>query len=109
MMFCPKCGAIVVPKKTKTTGKMRLSCASCSYSTNKKEKIVLKETVTQSKKDDIEVISKRIETLPKVQETCPKCQHREAFYWLVQTRAGDEAETRFFKCVKCTHTWRASK
>ena len=106
MMFCPKCGSVIVPKKTKTTGNIRLSCASCNYATNKKEKIVLKEKNRLDKKDDIEVIDKRVETLPKIKETCPKCSHHTAFYWLVQTRAGDEAETRFFKCAKCNHTWR---
>jgi len=44
---------------------------------------------------------------PKTNEECPKCKHKEAYYWLVQTRAADEAATRFFKCVKCMHTWRA--
>ncbi|MBS3171381.1 hypothetical protein J4449_02085 [Candidatus Woesearchaeota archaeon] len=32
---------------------------------------------------------------------------QSASNWLVQTRAADEAATRFFKCVKCMHTWRA--
>ena len=106
MLFCPKCGSLIVPKKTKTTGNIRLSCSSCSYTTNKKERIVLKEKTVLNKKDDIAVVDKRVETLPKIAEACPKCQHHTAYYWLVQTRAGDEAETRFFKCVKCSHTWR---
>ena len=37
---------------------------------------------------------------------CPKCRHKKAYYWTVQTRAGDEAETKFLKCEKCSHTWR---
>ena len=36
----------------------------------------------------------------------PKCDHKEAWFWTSQTRAGDEAETKFFKCTKCRHTWR---
>jgi len=37
---------------------------------------------------------------------CPKCGNKEAYYWTVQTRAGDEAETKFLKCTRCKHTWR---
>ena len=37
---------------------------------------------------------------------CPKCGHRTAYFWLVQTRAGDEPETKFLRCEKCGHTWR---
>ena len=44
--------------------------------------------------------------LPKVLEKCKKCGNPQAYFWTVQTRSGDEAETKFFKCVKCTHTWR---
>ncbi|RLG67435.1 MAG: transcription factor S, partial [Methanobacteriota archaeon] len=32
---------------------------------------------------------------------------KDAYFLPVQTRAGDEAETRFFECVKCKHRWRA--
>ena len=96
----------MVPKTTKTTGNVRLACQACTYSSNKKERLVLKEKTHLDKRDDIEVISKRVETLPKTDESCPKCEHGTAYYWLVQTRAGDEAETRFFKCAKCEHTWR---
>jgi DNA-directed RNA polymerase, subunit M/Transcription elongation factor TFIIS len=38
--------------------------------------------------------------------TCPKCGNHEAYYWMIQTRAADEPPTRFYKCVKCGHTWR---
>lgn len=101
MLFCPKCGAILTPRKDKR--KTELVC-SCGYSTKKTEDIILKEKVDLGKK--IEVVDKRVEILPRTNEECPKCHHKEAFYWLVQTRAGDEAATRFFRCVKCNHTWR---
>ncbi|HLD03066.1 MAG TPA: transcription factor S [Candidatus Nanoarchaeia archaeon] len=103
-MFCQKCGAILVPKKE---GKGTQLACSCGYVAKKKEEIKLVENVQLAKADFIEVVDKRVETLPRTKEECPKCKNPEAYYWLVQTRAGDEAETRFFKCVKCAHTWRA--
>ncbi|GAI81579.1 unnamed protein product, partial [marine sediment metagenome] len=32
--------------------------------------------------------------------------NEKAYFWSVQTRSGDEAETKFFKCTKCEFTWR---
>ena len=56
--------------------------------------------------ETIAVVEKKVETLPKTKEECPKCKHPEAYYWLLQTRAADEAATRFFRCAKCNYTWR---
>jgi|SRR3989344_9415271 len=103
-IFCPKCGSILIPKKS---GKKIILKCSCGYSTKNKEEIILKEKIHLPKKDKIEVIDRRIETLPKTNEECKKCHNKEAYFWTVQTRSGDEAETRFFKCTKCMHTWRA--
>ena len=44
--------------------------------------------------------------LPTTRAKCPKCGHQTAFWWLRQTRAADEATTRFHRCAKCGHTWR---
>ena len=52
------------------------------------------------------VRDKDLDTTPVVPAVCPKCANKEAYFWTSQTRAGDEAETRFFKCTKCRHTWR---
>ena len=45
-------------------------------------------------------------TLPTTQANCPKCDGREAFWCLLQTRGGDESTTQFYRCTKCKHTWR---
>ncbi len=105
MLFCERCGGMVIPKTVR--GKNKLSCSACGYSSKKRESLVLKEKTELKGKKVIDVVDKKIEMLPKTKEDCPKCGYKEAFYWLVQTRAADEAETRFFKCVKCNHTWRA--
>jgi DNA-directed RNA polymerase subunit M len=102
-MFCPKCGSILVPKKE---GSKKLLVCSCGYKSNKTEDAVLKETITKKEKK-VEVIDKgELETLPKMKVLCEKCGNKEAYFWTVQTRAGDEPETKFIKCTKCGHTWR---
>ncbi|MBW2981114.1 transcription factor S [Candidatus Woesearchaeota archaeon] len=102
-MFCPKCGSILVPKRE---GSKKLLACSCGYKSNKTEGVVLKESVAKKEKK-VEVIDKgELQTLPKMKITCEKCGNEEAYYWTVQTRAADEAATRFMKCTKCGHTWR---
>ncbi len=102
-MFCPKCGSILVPKKD--GNKKSLAC-SCGYKSNDTKQAKIKEAVVKEKKE-VEVIDKGdLETLPSTDEKCEKCGHEKAYFWLVQTRAGDEPETKFLKCEKCGHTWR---
>jgi len=101
-MFCPKCGSILVPKKD---GSKRIFVCSCGYSDKNPEKLEIKETLV--KNDSIDVVREEDEqTLPITDAECSKCKNKKAFFWLVQTRAGDEPETKFLRCTKCKHTWR---
>jgi len=99
MEFCPKCGAVLIHKK-KNDG-----CPRCNYSAKGKVKLKTSEKIGEKK--EIAVITKKdTQALPIIAEPCKKCKHDEAYFWTIQTRAGDEAETKFFKCTKCEHTWR---
>lgn len=101
-MFCTKCGAILLPKKEK--GKNVLACA-CGY-TDKETKAEFKEVAEEEK--ELEVIHEgEDESLPVTDvDGCSKCGNKKARFWMQQTRAGDEPETRFFKCTECKHIWR---
>ena len=98
MEFCPKCGAVLIQKR-KNDG-----CARCNYSAKGKIKIATSETIEDKK--EVAVIKKDTQVFPIVNEQCKECDNDKAYFWTVQTRASDEAETKFFKCVKCEHTWR---
>jgi len=101
-MFCPKDGSILVPKKE--GAKRVLVCPTCGHADRKTTKQVISEKM--HKDNDVEVVEEDHHNLPITDAKCPKCEHTKAFYWTIQTRAGDEAETKFFKCEKCKHTWR---
>lgn len=101
-MFCPKCGSILLPKKEKD--KTFMAC-SCGYTDKKNVGATLKEEIKQTKKE-VEIAQEDDSHLPLTETECPKCEHNKAYYWLVQTRAGDEPETKFLKCEKCKHQWR---
>jgi DNA-directed RNA polymerase subunit M len=92
-----------MPKKVEN--KKLLAC-SCGYKTREIGGATIRETVVKKGKD-VEVIEKgELQTLPKTKAKCEKCGHDTAYFWLVQTRAGDEPETKFLRCEKCGHTWR---
>ena len=102
-MFCPKCGSILIPKKVDS--KKVMACSSCGYSSKDVKNATITEDVYKQE-PKIEVAKKGAEILPKIDAECQNCKHDRAYYWTVQTRAADEAETKFLRCEKCGHTWR---
>lgn len=101
MEFCPKCGAMLV-LKTKNLG-----CPRCGYNSNIKDNGSFKTSEKINERKEIAVISsKDVQVNPIVEEKCEKCGHKKCYFWTLQTRSSDESETKFFKCVKCEHTWR---
>ena len=101
-MFCPKCGSVLLPKRE---GSKKTLVCSCGYKNSNAEQEKITENVAK-KSGDIEVVEKKINILPKTKVICEECGNKEAFFWTVQTRAGDEPETKFLRCQKCEHTWR---
>ena len=102
-MFCPKCGSVLLPKKE---GSKKILACTCGYKGNNIINTKITETVTK-KERDVEVIEKsKLDILPKTESICEKCGNKEAYYWTIQTRAGDEPETKFLRCTKCEYTWR---
>lgn len=95
-MFCPKCGALLLPKKG------GVSC-SCGYAEKGKE-MKFRERGKESKR--VDVVEKEESPNVVIDAECPKCGPVKAEYWEVQTRSSDEPPTRFHKCKKCGHTWR---
>jgi transcription factor S len=99
MEFCPRCGSILVQKNNSN------KCPRCGYVLKSKIKIKTSEKVNVRK--EIPVVSEKDTSVyPIITEICKKCGNDKVYFWTVQTRAGDEAETKFFKCTKCEHTWR---
>jgi DNA-directed RNA polymerase subunit M len=104
MDFCKKCGTVLVPTEEKK--KTILICKKCGYKVKHYKPLEIEENVEKRPEDDVIVIEKNEEALPKTKTVCPKCAHKEAFWWLRQTRSADEAPTLFLRCTKCRHSWR---
>ena len=102
MEFCQKCGSMIAVEKDKAV------CINCGYKPKKKPKIEASEKL--ERKETIAIVKENQDNPnPIVEIMCPKCKNRKAFFWTSQTRAADEAETKFYKCVKCSNTWRVYK
>jgi DNA-directed RNA polymerase subunit M len=99
-MFCPKCGALQRPKD----GRLCCTRCGCESDMTKQDK---KTVTTKATKKEIVVLEGELNVLPTTRECeCPKCQHREAYWIIRQTRAADEPETRIYECTKCHTRWR---
>jgi len=98
MMFCPECRALLVPAE----GKLR--CGRCGYTAEVPNE---SHSVTaEGKEREFVVVADEVKVLPRTRAECPKCGHLEAEWHIRQTRASDEPETRFLRCLSCGHTWR---
>ena len=107
MKFCPKCGTKL--SVGSENSKFNLHCWKCGFEAEPVDKQTKIQQIPSTRREKIVVIDKDVEkirTLPKTRMECPKCGNGEAYYWMVQTRGGDESTTQFFRCVKCSHTWR---
>ena len=90
MMFCPKCGSLLKVKKEKNK---TIQFCSCGYTSEQKKPQTIKETIDSEEKK-IEVVEDQ-NVNPLTEEICPKCGHNKAYWWMKQTKAGDEADTKF--------------
>lgn len=99
MQFCPKCGAILIKKRT------NFGCPKCNYVTKDKVNLVIKEEVKERKPVAV-VHGKEGEVDPVTTFKCEKCKNTKAYFWVQQMRAGDEPESKFFKCTKCKNVVR---
>lgn len=88
----------------------KLLVCSCGFKKETDENLVIKETTSPKSESTTGAgVAEDKEILPLTDAECPKCKHNKAYNWIIQTRAADEAPTRFFKCEKCKHTWREYK
>jgi DNA-directed RNA polymerase subunit M len=112
MEFCPNCGTLLVSSRDKKAKKpvFSLLCPKCGFKKQTGDKPSLTpKAIERSPQESIAVIGKeeqKLRTLPTVRIECPKCGNHTAYAWQVQTRGTDESSTQFFRCTKCSYTFR---
>ena len=83
-------------------------CSRCGHKSDANVNLESSQKI-KVKKEVAVVTEGENEIHPIVEFTCEKCKNNQAFFWTKQTRASDEAETKFYRCTKCRHTWREYK
>ncbi|MEM2110211.1 MAG: transcription factor S [Candidatus Odinarchaeota archaeon] len=107
MDFCDECGGLLYPVSDK-----ELKCRRCGKTviidggSGVKENLSIKKNMNHGPKSKTYVVKEELKTMPTVKVECPKCNNKLAYYWQLQTRAGDEPSTSFFRCTLCGYTWR---
>lgn len=86
--------------KTKKAG-----CPRCNYVAKGKVNMEIKEAVDAAVPVAV-VNEKDGNVYPITDWDCKKCKSKRAYFWIQQMRAGDEAESKFYKCVKCGNSCR---
>lgn len=101
MKFCPTCAV----RLRKSNANSQLSCTKCGYTENEAR---TSKKIEETTKSDLNVFdeSEGKESLPTIQIECGKCGNSEAVWWMLQTRSADEPTTQFYRCTKCSYTWR---
>jgi transcription factor S len=85
-----------------------LSCPECGLITEREEKPGGKVDLIRDPPGSLKIMEaeKGLDALPTTTIDCSRCGNDMAFWWMLQTRSADEPTTQFYRCTKCTHTWR---
>ncbi len=107
MIFCEKCGNLMIAEKKRK--RLVYTCRKCGHTLRGKR--VVSTSIFEkmkTKKEKIPIITEKdaLEQYPKTKIICPECENNEAYWFMQQTRSGDEPPTRFYCCTKCGHKWR---
>ncbi|MBD3171818.1 hypothetical protein GF326_05045 [Candidatus Bathyarchaeota archaeon] len=103
MEFCEKCNSLM---KITPDG---LVCPKCGFSKLNDMDIISISRPDEAEPEPIYSGGKKEDSL-KVQRTCPKCGHPEA-YQTITVSIGEHAgvkndrSIRRYKCTKCFHVW----
>lgn len=84
--------------------KTKFGCPRCSYVTNDDIDMEIKEKIDE--KVEVVVVENKDSVNPVTSFPCRKCANKKAYFWLQQMRAGDEPESKFYKCTKCENVER---
>lgn len=100
MRFCPDCKSRLLRREG------LLVCSRCHYQEDQTVPGPILQDNEQVSELNVLAEDEGKEVLPTVQIDCPKCDHTEAVWWMLQTRSADEPTTQFYRCTACGHTWR---
>src|SRR5215472_6558342 len=104
MKFCPKCEKRMKPRIEEGI----LSCPKCGLISQREDKSESRVRPILGPPGSLKIMDaeNELDGLPTTTIDCSRCGNDMAFWWMLQTRSADEPTTQFYRCTKCTHTWR---
>ena len=100
LVACERCGNTWQPRVEQP-----IKCPKCGHS-EKGSKATKQVRVEGSTTINVLDENEKKESLPVIKIECTKCGNNEAVWWMLQTRSADEPTTQFYRCIKCSYTWR---
>jgi DNA-directed RNA polymerase I subunit RPA12 len=116
--FCPHCGTILDAPEFEN-----VKCTYCPF-VCKFSEMMVPEVITKSAprpkptwivddsdeqeakdNENAENAAKNGAKHATIEETCPKCNHPELFFYTMQLRSVDEGSTVFYECPKCAYKY----
>ncbi|KAJ3044173.1 DNA-directed RNA polymerase III subunit RPC10 [Rhizophlyctis rosea] len=104
MYFCPSCANLLLVRQGDLSNEF--FCQTCPYVCKIQKEITTRTDYKRKQVDDILGGAAAWENVDKTNATCPRCDHPEAYYMMIQIRSADEPSTIFYKCCQCHNQWR---
>ncbi|CAG8510384.1 3777_t:CDS:2 [Ambispora leptoticha] len=105
MLFCPTCGNLLL---IQTGGSRRqFFCQTCPFQYNIMKPYKKETRFKRKELDDVLGGEDAWKNVDSTEATCPKCEHKRAYYMQIQTRSADEPMTIYYRCCNpdCHHQW----
>jgi len=100
MRFCPKCDVRL------RAGEGSLVCPKCGHAEGGAPEGTKRPEPAAAQGFKVLDESEARGPESTIEKECEKCGNGEAVWWMLQTRSADEPTTQFYRCTKCSHTWR---
>jgi len=89
LLFCPTCANILECEEG-LNACYRFSCSTCPYIYNITKRISSRTYTKLKEVDDVLGGAAAWENVDSIEEQCPKCENKRAYFMQIQTRSADE-------------------
>lgn len=106
LLFCPMCSNMLTVEEGQYC--YRFACNTCPYIHNITRRIACVEYTELKEVEEALGGAEAWKNAGTTEENCGSgsCDSTTAYFLQVQTRSADEPMTIFYRCCKCTHTWK---
>ncbi|VDL60335.1 unnamed protein product [Hymenolepis diminuta] len=110
VLFCPVCDSLLSIEQSSNCYALNCTEPSCAYqwfvnSVISQDHIPHADLRLRLEEDAIFSADDVYSNAATIEETCPKCGNKKAYFIEMQTRSADEPSTIKYSCTQCHHIW----